>query len=42
MKADQENEIKQRMGELKKHLTYIDKTNWFFEKDTVDFTQYIP
>lgn len=30
------------MGELKKHLMFIDKTNWFFEKDTVDFTSHIP
>ena len=30
------------MQELKKQLTYIDKTNWFFERDTVDFTVNIP
>ena len=30
------------MGELKKYLGYIDKTNWFFEKDTVDFNSFIP
>jgi len=39
---EQEAEVKQIMGELKKSLNYIDKTNWFFEKDTVDFTSYIP
>ena len=30
------------MSELKRQLAYIDKTNWLFEKDTVDFTSHIP
>eukprot|EP00347_Sterkiella_histriomuscorum_P013479 403364558 len=39
---EQEKEFKIRMGELKKQLTYIDKSNWLFANDTVDFTQYMP
>jgi hypothetical protein len=30
------------MQDLKKQLAYIDKTNWFFERDTVDFSTFIP
>lgn len=41
-KIDEENEIKHRMSELKKYLNYIDKTNWLFQNDTVDFTTHIP
>lgn len=41
-RLEEESEIKQRMGELKRQLAYIDKTNWFFEKETVDFGSYMP
>ena len=41
-KIDMESKIKQSMADLKKQLIYIDRTNWFFEKDTVDFTASIP
>ena len=30
------------MLELRKQLNYIEKTNWFFEKETVDFTTFMP
>jgi len=30
------------MNELKKNLNYIDKTNWFFDRETIDFTEHIP
>jgi len=30
------------MQDLKKQLAYIDKTNWLFERDTVDFSSFIP
>lgn len=30
------------MNELKRQLNYIDKTNWFFERETVDFSNFIP
>jgi hypothetical protein len=39
---EQENEVRLRMQDLRKQLAYIDKTNWFFERDTVDFGQFIP
>ena len=42
LKMEQDQEVKQKMQELKKQLTYIEKTNWFFERDTVDFTACIP
>jgi hypothetical protein len=41
-RLEEENEIKMRMQELKRQLAYIDKTNWFFEKDTVDFSSFMP
>jgi len=28
----------QALEDLKRNLEYIDKTNWFFQKDTVSFT----
>lgn len=31
-----------RMNELKRQLGYIEKTNWFFERETVDFGSFIP
>ena len=37
-RLEEEQEIKMRMSELKKALTFIDKTNWFFERDTFDFS----
>lgn len=30
------------MIELKRQLGYLDKTNWFFERDTVDFSMHMP
>ncbi|TNV82364.1 hypothetical protein FGO68_gene2468 [Halteria grandinella] len=41
-RLEEENEVKMRMNELKRQLNYIDKTNWFFERETVDFAQFIP
>ena len=35
-RLEEEQEIKMRMSELKKALTFIDTTNWFFERDTFD------
>ena len=37
-RLEEEQEIKMRMSELKKALTFIDKTNWFFERETFDFS----
>ena len=31
-----------RMNELKRQLEHLDKTNWFFERDTVDFSSFMP
>ncbi len=30
--------VKHSMTELKKQLSYIDQTNWYFQSDAIDFT----
>jgi hypothetical protein len=41
-RLEEEQEIKLRMNDLKKALAYIDKSNWLFERDTVDFSTWCP
>jgi hypothetical protein len=31
-----------RLSELKRHLGYLEKTNWLFERDTLDFGTGVP
>ena len=41
-RAEEEKFVREQFSDLKKHLMYLDKTNWFFNGDTVDFTLYMP
>ncbi len=41
-RLEEDEEVRLRMNELKRQLGYLDKTNWFFERDTVDFSQFVP
>ncbi len=41
-RLEEEQEIKMRMTELKRALAYIEKTNWFFERETFDFSTGVP
>lgn len=41
-RLEEDSEVKLRMADLKRQLGYIEKTNWFFERETVDFGAFVP